>query len=188
MIEIWRDIKNYEGLYQVSNLGNIKRTIFINNYVKKEKEKMLKTQKHTNGYETITLTKNGKQKQYLVHRIVAETFLYKENGKTEVNHINGNKKDNRLNNLEWVTKGENLKHAYNHSLRKAQATGLYGSNNKKAIAIIMKDKNTNKTIKEFGSLIDAAKYLGKKKSSLIVNCCKGKVKTAYGYKWEYAKG
>jgi hypothetical protein len=186
-VEVWKPIKNYEDLYEVSNYGRIKRTTFINNQVTKQQEKILKPQKHNKGYLTITLTKNGKQKQKLLHRLVAETFIENPMNKKEVNHINGIKTDNRVENLEWVTKEENMQHAFKILGKKAQATGKFGKDNPKAIKVKMIDKNTNKTIKIFGAIIEAAKYLGISKSCHIVSCCKGKIKSAYGYKWKYVR-
>ena len=186
MEEIWKDIKNYEGLYQVSNLGQIRRIKFINNITEKDKITIISQGFQNSGYLKVCLYKNDKMKNKLVHRLVAETFIPNPNNLPFVNHKDGNKQNNKVDNLEWCTQSENMKHAYKNGLTKAYAKGKYGKDSLKAIKINMLDKNTGEIIKQFGSIIDGAKYIGQNKSCHIVSCCKGRLKTAYGYKWEYA--
>lgn len=118
-MEIWKDIKGYEGLYQVSNRGNVKR---INRIVKskhgnkKMKDIVMKQEINKSNYMTIGLTKEGKRKHFNVSRLVAINFIENIYGKKEVNHINGNKHDNSSENLEWVTKRENMNHAKKNGL------------------------------------------------------------------------
>lgn len=185
MTEEWRDIRGYEGLYQVSNHGNIRKLRFINNITNKEKIFPITPQVINSGYEKVVLYKNGKYKNRTVHRIVAETFLEKDSEKKFVNHKDGDKRNNCVENLEWCTKSENMKHAFKTGLAKAHSKGKYGANNAKAIPVEMLDKNTGEILMTFGSLIDAAKYIGIDKSCHICSCCKGKLKSAYGYSWRY---
>lgn len=100
--EIWRDIKNYPN-YQVSSMGNVKR--LSNN--KTRKEKILRHLKDRGGYLYINLWENGKVKHYRVHRLVAEAFIPNPNNLPQIDHINTNKSDNRVENLKWVTQKEN---------------------------------------------------------------------------------
>lgn len=120
MKEIWRDIKGYEGYYQVSNMGIIKglnrivngkgsSSIMLN-------EKILKPQPNGDRYNFVVLCKKGKQKAQTVHRIVAITFISNPKNKKEVNHKNGIKTDNQVSNLEWCTHAENQKHAADNGL------------------------------------------------------------------------
>jgi hypothetical protein len=117
MIEQWKDIVGYEGLYQVSSLGRIKS---VDKVCGKRrgivKSKMIAIQDNGNGYFNAALYSNGKMKRIYVHRLVADAFLGKENGKEYVNHIDGNKSNNSLSNLEWCTRSENMKHAYDNGL------------------------------------------------------------------------
>ena len=124
-IEIWKDIKGYEGLYQVSNRGRVRRIFFINNVTEKEKIKVLTPLKHNRGYLSVSLCKNGKQKMRLIHRLVAQAFIENKFNKKEINHINGNKKDNRVENLEWVTSKENTKHAIENGLKVRGEKGTF---------------------------------------------------------------
>jgi hypothetical protein len=107
MLENWKDIEGFEGIYQVSSLGNIR------NY----KKQILTPVKTDDGYLRVHLRKTGVSKNLRVHRIVANHFIENPENKPEVNHINGNKTDNRVENLEWVTKSENAIHAYKHGLQ-----------------------------------------------------------------------
>lgn len=107
MKEIWKDIKGYEKLYQVSNLGNVRRIKFINNRTQKDKIKMLKLIKDKKGYLKINLWKNNKSKMFLVHRIVAETFILNSNNLPQVNHKDENKSNNCVENLEWCSQKYN---------------------------------------------------------------------------------
>lgn len=119
--EIWKDIKGYENYYQVSNYGRIKSKARIRKGKQKQfyltKEKILRA--HVNkkrGYVQILLIKKAEQKLYLCHRLVAEAFIPNLNNYSEINHIDGNKQNNYVKNLEWCTHSENIKHAYNKSL------------------------------------------------------------------------
>lgn len=127
MEEIWKDIKDYEGLYQVSNFGNVKsldriRKQFNHNGIAtvKYKGRILKKQlQKRTGYHTVTLYDNNrKAKIKLVHRLVAETFLENKNKYLVVNHIDGNKQNNNVNNVEWCTQSHNVKESYRLGLQK----------------------------------------------------------------------
>lgn len=108
--EIWLPIENYVGDYEVSNLGRIRS--FKNNKIK-----IMQPALNHGGYKHLLLTKNGVPKGFRIHRIVAKTFIPNPMNKECVNHIDGNKLNNNSNNLEWVTKSENMQHAYDNNLK-----------------------------------------------------------------------
>lgn len=112
--EFWKDVKDYEGIYLASNMGNVKRN---NRVIKKQLR---------NGYHKLTLCDNGSKNQKLVHRIIAETFIPNPGNKSEVNHINGIRTDNRVVNLEWATRKENAQHSYDSSLQISQKGSIHG--------------------------------------------------------------
>lgn len=115
-IEFWKDIPEYEGLYQASNLGRIKRLAKENS--KGFKEKIHNPVLQKTGYLLCALSKNKISKKYLAHRIIAKTFIENKFNKEQINHKNGIKNDNRIENLEWFTRSENTKHAWQNGLIK----------------------------------------------------------------------
>ena len=106
MREIWKPIKDYEGLYEVSNLGNIRSYIYHNGTY----DRILKPRKVKDGYLMVVLTKEKKRKSFQVHQLVARTFIPNIKGYKEVNHKNLDKTDNCVTNLEWTTRRENVLH------------------------------------------------------------------------------
>jgi hypothetical protein len=126
MEEIWKDIIGYEGLYQVSNLGRVKSLDRITPHPAKfKKGQIMKQGDGHHGYKLSTLCKNGRSKTYRVNRLVASHFIPNPENKPEVNHKNGIKSDNSVNNLEWSTSKENIDHAHR--------TGLRNGNHKKKL-------------------------------------------------------
>lgn len=117
--EQWKDVLNYEGLYQISNIGRIKS--FIN---KKDGCFSILKQKDNKGYLKFNACKNGKIKTLSIHRLVAQHFIPNPDNKPDVNHKKGNKKDNRYWKIEWNTKLENNVHAYSIGLKKGRK-GIY---------------------------------------------------------------
>lgn len=112
--EIWKPVVGYEGLYEVSNLGNVKAVEKIVGHPTgqcRRPEKMIKLQNNSYGYYVVNLSKDGKPHTKGVHILVAEAFLEKPEGKCEVDHINRNRKDNRVENLKWCTHKENMNNA-----------------------------------------------------------------------------
>lgn len=166
MEEIWKDIKGYEGVYQISNLGRVKsvKRMSIDNRVLKEK--IMKNQ-DKRGYYQILLNK----KCYRINRLVAEAFIPNPDKLPEVNHINGIKTDNRVENLEWILHEDNMKHATETIKKMGRRVKQY-------------DKNGN-FIKEWKNGLEASKAFGKHDASDIYKVCNQKRKTAYGYKWKY---
>lgn len=117
--EIWKDIQGYEGLYRVSNLGNVIgleiKTKFGTGY-KIYPLRNIRVWNDKKGYCYVTLSKNKKAKHFLLHRLVALSFLKNKENKPQINHKNGIKSDNTINNLEWCTAKENLEHAVKKGL------------------------------------------------------------------------
>lgn len=125
VVEIWKDIIDYEGFYQISNLGRVRGVDRLIPYIARggkpttrlQKGKILKTSVGTSGYETYHMYGASQERQTLMlHRVVAKHFLEQEEGKEFVNHKDGNKLNNIVSNLEWVTKSENTLHALDTGL------------------------------------------------------------------------
>lgn len=165
MIEIWKDIKQYENIYQVSNLGRIKSLLF-------NKEKLLKTRIHSKGYELVNL----KGKTFKVHRLVAQAFIPNTNNYNEINHKDENKLNNCVNNLEWCNRKYNCNYG---SLPKNVANRF----SKKIVLI--DEMSKYKPIVVFPSAMEAERLMNIDHSS-IIKCCKGKIKQAGGFIWKYA--
>ena len=174
-IEIWKPVVGYEGLYEVSNLGKVKAI----KWHRGEEEKEMKPYTTYKGYLRLRLCKNGKGKQFQIHRLVAEAFIPNPENKPYIDHINTDRTDNRVENLRWVTNKENC----NNPISKQN----YSKSNKvkTAVPILQFDKNMN-FIKKWESMTDAETSLGIK--SRLSEYCGNKYgrKTAGGFIWRYA--
>lgn len=129
--EVWKPVVGYEGLYEVSNKGRIKSlkrsTVTKEGWVQNVHGGICKQKDTRDGYKEVTLFKNGKPKSIRTHRLVAFAFLGKPtDDRTEVNHKDGNKKNNSVSNLEWVTSSENQLHAYRMGLQKVSGNAISG--------------------------------------------------------------
>lgn len=181
-MEAWKDVVGFEGLYKVSESG-IVMSLGNGNSTNSEtkKQRVIKAKLKTRGYLQVKLSKDSKRAYISVHRIVAKAFIPNEQNKSEVNHIDGNKLNNHVSNLEWNTSSENQKHAFRMGLQKRTV----GKESPCAKAIIQLDKEGT-IVKEWGGIKECCRETGFN-SFGIIKCCKKekKYRTAYGFKWEY---
>ena len=177
MEEIWKDIKGYEGIYQISNFGQIKSL----NYNHTGKEKIRQLDVSNKGYYTILLSKNGNKKKFSVHRLVAETFIPNIKELPMVNHIDGIKTNNNIDNLEWCDGSKNEKHAYDNGLK----TKKFGENNPMAKSVDVFDLDGN-FIMTFPTVKEAAKQM-KVGENTVINGCKEKTKNPKTYIFRYSE-
>ena len=164
---VWKTIDIFPG-YKISNDGHV--------YSEKTK-RVLNKIKNSSGYYHICLTIDGKMQYQLLHRLIAMAFIPNPDNKPFVNHIDGNKKNNMIENLEWVTNQENIKHAFDIGIMK----GKPSCRKRKVVQI---DKNTNKIIQEFDSQLEASHKLNIHPGSLS-SCLNKRYKTSGGYIWKY---
>ena len=173
-LEVWRVIVGYEGWYEVSNLARVRSVerdvISTRNgkqYVKHLKEKILRAAPDSDGYLQVGLYKDGVKEEKKVHQLVAEAFIENLNNYTHVHHINHINTDNRIENLEWISKEE---HDRLHADERAKVVYQYTLD--------------GLLVNVWKSAAEAARVLGFIKVD-IINCCNGKQKTHKGYKWSY---
>lgn len=166
MIEIWKDITGFVGLYKVSSLGNVQSL----NYNRTGEIRLLKPIPNKKGYLQVLLCNGKIRRRMFVHKIVAIEFVPNEKQLSEINHINEIKADNRAINLEWCDT------VYNNN---------YGTRNKRLSKAINQLALSGELINTFEGIREAERVTGIRNQS-ISQCCKGKYKTAGGYIWEYS--
>ena len=193
-MEIWKDIKGYEGLYQVSNLGNVRsldrKTKQSNGRVVMTRGKLLKLLPNSKGYLRVQLKADGVGRYCFVHRLVALHFVDNpcESINNIVNHLDCNFLNNSADNLEWTTHLGNVRHAIERGRTHRTDEWLQHlreSNEKNGRSVVGTNIKTGETI-YFVCLNDCAK--AGFQTSCVCNCCKGIRKTHKGYKWGYANG
>ena len=163
-MEIWKDVEGFEGLYQVSDIGNVRS---ITRY-----KKILKSSKDKDGYKYVKLKHKGVVKHCRICRLVASAFIPHNENKNQVNHIDTNRLNDNVKNLEWCTIAENIRHS--------ALLGHYKGKGTKKVKQFLGDS----LIKEWESISEAAEKLNISLSN-ISKCANGKRNTAGGYKWVY---
>ena len=168
MEELWKDIKGYEGLYQVSNFGRIKRVTT---------GRILKGRKNKGDYLIVELSKNNIASGKTIHRLVAQAFIPNPENKPQVNHIDEDKTNNMVSNLEWMTAKENN----NHGTRNERAGKAISKSN--SIPIIATNLKTGDST-EFYGISECARQLGLYNQN-ICKCLKGRYKQTGGFTFKY---
>ena len=171
MKEIWKDIKDYEGLYKVSNLGRVKSLDIVDRLNRTFKGKIRKAKFNNRGYEQIALYKNGNQKYFLVHRLVAQAFIPNPDNLPQVNHLDQNNKNNNSINLEWCTN--------NYNAHFGDRIARCGIKHRKAITAYKGDAKLC-----FDSITVAQKSLGI--ATGAISAAIRRNGTAKGYRFEYS--
>lgn len=185
MMEIWKDIENFKGKYQISNLGRVKSLKRISRsrrHTYTTPERILKTNPTPLYLRAQLCNYPHKTSNIYVHILVAKAFVNNPENKPEVNHLNGVKFNNTAENLEWCTRGENLTHSYRVLGRRHGRTGKHGKDNPLSKPIVKMDDKGN-IIKEFDCGVDAAKHINVTKSSMSY-CCKNHTKSK-GYYFKF---
>lgn len=147
-----KDIKNYEGLYAVTSCGRVWSYKY---------KKFLTPEDNGHGYFRVKLCKDGKEKKYMIHRLVAEAYIPNPDNLPQVDHIDENKAHNYVNNLQWITNRDNCRKSHNKAILQYTLDGEF--------------------VREWSSATD----VGREAQSNIWCCLNGKTKSAYGFKWVY---
>ena len=180
-MEIWKDIQGYEGLYQVSNLGNVRSL----NWRNTGKVRNLYLKPQNRGYLQVELAKNGNRKCFTVHRLVALHFVFGFSEGLVVNHKNENPTDNRAENLEWVTQSENTAYSYRPSVNGPYKRQIPKGKARKCTLPVVQLTLSGGFLRLWESAVAVKAELGYSDWS-IKQCCLSKRKQAYGFKWQYA--
>lgn len=180
MTEIWKDVVGYEGLYQVSNLGRVKRVRGKDSRGNLRNERVLKP-RLIGGYRIAHLCKEGVAHNKSVHRMVAEAFIDNPRNLPEVNHIDGCKENNYYLNLEWVSSSDNSLHAFRLGLRTSNKTfqGRVGKLHPRSKVVYCIELDTL-----YDNARIASETLGCNETK-IRDCCRGERITCGGYHWRY---
>jgi hypothetical protein len=194
MQEIWKDIKGFEGLYQVSNTGKVKSLERINPQNKHQNERLLKPKTNRNGYYEVTLSKGGKLKSFRVNRLVAFAFIENPDPKrlNQVNHKDEIKTNNAYTNLEWCDCKYNINYGTGHArsvanvdCKKRVANTDWERIREKMYKPVVQKSKDGTTVRTHRSAKHAAVELGINQWNIGL-CCRGKQKTAGGFKWDFA--
>lgn len=191
-MENWKPIQGFEDKYEVSDKGNVRSL----NYRNTGETRILTPISLKKGYLMVGLCRNSKMKWEKVHRLVATAFIPNPEQKPQVNHINGNKADNNVDNLEWATESENQIHAYKTGLKRgsvehgkllgdSQRESLIKRNKENTKPVIATNVKTGEKIL-FESAAEVERVLGINHAS-IPRVCNGKQKAAKGYSFQYAE-
>lgn len=174
MQEQWKQVKGFEGIYEVSNFGNVRSLHYRNWNIVKNLTPFI----NRDGYKRVCLCRSGKQLNMFVHRIVATAFIENPDNLPQINHLNEIKTDNRVENLAWCSAKENVNHGTrNERMSKAKL-------NTNCKAIIQLDAQ-GREIRRWVSLMEVNRAFGYD-VGFLGRCCKGRCEKAYGYKWRYA--
>ena len=198
--EVWRDIKGYEGLYVVSNKGRVKS---LGNGQTHRKEKLLCFTTSHKRYYVVTLTKNGICKSFTVHKLVAKAFVLEQNGKEQIDHIDGNSFNNCAENLRWCTSKENNLNPITRTRKSISKTGNLNPNHSSNLtetsrkrlmdSLAKAHKVSEKAVEQIlngvvvGTYISSADAENKTgiNATNISRCCNGKRKSAGKYQWRF---
>jgi hypothetical protein len=165
LTEIWKDVSGYEGLYQVSNFGRVKR------FFKNGKENFLAGKKDKDGYIEVILSSNQRKKYCRLHRLVADAFIPNLENKPQINHKDRNKQNNSADNLEWVTVSENAAHTFATGRKIHRRPVVQYARNMDVVSIW-------DSIRAAGNALKISEHN-------INSCCNGKLPTAGGFVWRY---
>lgn len=177
-MEVWKKIEGTDERYEVSNTGKVRSL----NYKNTGRTKELRPAPDPKGYLKTMLPYSGKWKTVKIHRLVATAFIPNPDNKPQVNHINGNKRDNRVRNLEWVSNYDNAHHAIYHGMFAKSFLATQKENQKRKKPVIAIDKNGGHH--EYESQSEASRQLNINRRH-IQEALKGNRKTAGGYKFKY---
>jgi hypothetical protein len=182
--ELWSPISELP-YYQISNFGRVRS---LDRYHQRDdnsirfcKGRVRKLNPDNHGYLIIYI----QGKTYKIHRLVAAAFIPNQRNCKQVNHIDGNKSNNQVSNLEWCTASENLKHAHKNGLKRPSAASLARLSNHHSARKVFQFSLQGVLLKEWSSIIEAGISFGAKDGTLITAVCKKRQRTGYGFRWSY---